>query len=130
MGFCAGKMFPGKYQGGFFSPPHGAWNRTTPVGAQVLFTSLKADGTADKTEVFAERWLNNSLCCDRPLDVAVTKDGSLLNSDDFAGAIYHVFDTAQPRGSACDLHCSAAPGLSQRCLQKRSDGRDGQAADR
>ena len=95
MSFYAGKMFPGKYQGGIFSAQHGSWNRTSPVGALVLFTSLKADGTADKTEVFAEGWLDsNGLYRGRPVDVAVMKDGSLLISDDFAGAIYRVSYTA------------------------------------
>ena len=95
MSFYAGRMFPAKYQGGFFSAQHGSWNRTKPVGAQVLFTSLKADGTADKTEVFAEGWLDsNGLYRGRPVDVAVMKDGSLLISDDFAGAIYRVTYTA------------------------------------
>jgi glucose/arabinose dehydrogenase len=91
MSFYTGRMFPAKYQGGFFSAQHGSWNRTKPVGAQVLFTSLKADGTADKTEVFAEGWLDeNGLYRGRPVDVAVMKDGSLLISDDFAGALYRV----------------------------------------
>jgi len=91
MSFYAGKAFPAAYQGGFFSAQHGSWNRTKPVGAQVLFTSLKADGTADKTEVFAEGWLDSDgIYRGRPVDVAVMKDGSLLISDDFAGAIYRV----------------------------------------
>lgn len=91
LSFYAGRMFPAKYQGGFFSAQHGSWNRTKPVGAQVLFTSLKADGTADKTEVFAEGWLDeNGIYRGRPVDVAVMKDGSLLISDDFAGALYRV----------------------------------------
>jgi glucose/arabinose dehydrogenase len=91
MAFYGGKMFPAKYQGGFFSAQHGSWNRTKQVGAQVLYTSLKADGTADKTEVFAEGWLDgNGIYRGRPVDVAPMKDGSLLISDDFAGAIYRV----------------------------------------
>lgn len=96
MSFYTGKQFPAKYQGGFFSAQHGSWNRTTPVGALVLFTSLKADGTADKTEVFAEGWLDpvTNTYRGRPVDVAVMKDGSLLVSDDFAGAIYRISYTA------------------------------------
>jgi len=91
MSFYTGKQFPAKYQGGFFSAQHGSWNRSKPVGAQVLFTSLKPDGTADKTEVFAEGWLDeNGIYRGRPVDVAVLKDGSLLISDDFAGALYRV----------------------------------------
>jgi glucose/arabinose dehydrogenase len=92
MAFYTGKSFPAAYQGGFFSAQHGSWNRTKPTGAQVLFTSLKADGTAAKTEVFASGWLDDSTGTyrGRPVDVAVMKDGSLLISDDFAGAIYRV----------------------------------------
>jgi len=95
MTFYTGKAFPAKYQGGIFSAQHGSWNRTKPIGARVMFTSLKADGTADKTEVFAEGWLDETgIYRGRPVDVAVAKDGSLLISDDFAGAIYRVTYTA------------------------------------
>jgi glucose/arabinose dehydrogenase len=95
MAFYTGKSFPGKYQGGIFSTQHGSWNRTKPIGARIMFTSLKADGTADKTEVFADGWLDDSgLYRGRPVDVAVMKDGSMLISDDFAGALYRVSYTA------------------------------------
>jgi glucose/arabinose dehydrogenase len=92
LAFYTGKQFPAKYQGGLFSAQHGSWNRTTPIGARVMFTSLKADGTADKTEVFADGWLDAStgLYRGRPVDVAMMKDGSMLVSDDFAGAIYRI----------------------------------------
>jgi glucose/arabinose dehydrogenase len=92
MTFYTGKQFPAKYQGGIFSAQHGSWNRTKPIGARVMFTSLKADGTADKTEVFADGWLDDATGTyrGRPVDVAVMKDGSLLVSDDFAGAIYRI----------------------------------------
>jgi len=90
--FYTGKAFPAKYQGGLFSAQHGSWNRTKPVGARIMFTSLKSDGTADKTEVFAEGWLagETGLYRGRPVDVAMMKDGSMLVSDDFAGAIYRI----------------------------------------
>jgi glucose/arabinose dehydrogenase len=92
MTFYSGKMFPAKYQGGIFSAQHGSWNRTTPVGARVMFTSLKPDGTADKTEPFAEGWLTeNGEYLGRPVDVAQLPDGSILVSDDFAGAIYRIW---------------------------------------
>jgi glucose/arabinose dehydrogenase len=92
MTFYTGRMFPAKYQGGIFNAQHGSWNRTTPIGARVMFTSLKPDGTADKTEIFAEGWLDAATGTyrGRPVDVAVMKDGSLLVSDDFAGAIYRI----------------------------------------
>lgn len=91
MTFYNGKMFPAKYQGGIFVAAHGSWNRSKPSGALIDFVSLKADGSADKHEVFASGWLDqNGIYRGRPVDVAVMKDGSLLISDDFAGAIYRV----------------------------------------
>lgn len=91
MTFYTGKQFPAKYRGGIFSVQHGSWNRTTPVGARVMFTSLKDDGTADKTEVFASGWLTpNGEYLGRPASVAQLNDGSLLVSDDTSGAIYRI----------------------------------------
>ncbi|MEO6407977.1 MAG: PQQ-dependent sugar dehydrogenase, partial [Burkholderiaceae bacterium] len=92
LAFYTGNKFPAKYQGGLFSAQHGSWNRTKPIGARIMFTSLKSDGTADKTEVFAEGWLDadTGLYRGRPVDVAMMKDGSMLISDDFAGALYRV----------------------------------------
>ena len=90
--FYTGNIFPQKYRDGIFSAQHGSWNRTTPVGARIMFTSLKPDGSADRTEVFAEGWLDPATMQyrGRPVDVAQMPDGSLLVSDDFAGAIYRI----------------------------------------
>lgn len=91
MVFYTGKKFPKKYQGAIFSAQHGSWNRTDPVGARVMVTYLKEDGTADKTETFAEGWLTgDGEYLGRPVDVAMLRDGSLLVSDDFAGALYRI----------------------------------------
>ena len=92
LAFYTGKAFPAKYQGALFSAQHGSWNRTKPIGARVMVTYLKPDGLPDKTEVFAEGWLDSETGTyrGRPVDVAVMKDGSLLISDDFAGALYRV----------------------------------------
>jgi glucose/arabinose dehydrogenase len=93
MTFYSGKTFPRKYQGAIFSAQHGSWNRTVPVGARVMVTYLKEDGTADgKSEPFAEGWLTeNGEYMGRPVDVAQLHDGSLLVSDDFAGALYRIW---------------------------------------
>ncbi len=92
MTFYSGTQFPAKYQGGIFVASHGSWNRTKPTGGLVNFVPLKADGTAGKPEVFAEGWLDavTNSYRGRPVDVAVWKDGSLLVSDDYAGAIYRI----------------------------------------
>lgn len=91
MTFYSGKQFPAKYQGGIFVASHGSWNRTKATGALINFIPLKADGTAGASEVFAEGWLDaNGVYKGRPVDVAQMKDGSILISDDYVGAIYRV----------------------------------------
>ena len=92
MMFYSGKMFPKKYQNGIFSAQHGSWNRTTPVGARVMFTSLNEDGSANETVPFAEGWLVDETgeYLGRPVDVEQYIDGSILVSDDLVGAIYRI----------------------------------------
>jgi glucose/arabinose dehydrogenase len=93
MTFYDGRMFPAKYRGGVFSAQHGSWNRTTPIGARIMFTSLNEKGGAAKTEVFASGWLDESTgeYFGRPVDVVQYLDGSILVSDDTAGAIYRIW---------------------------------------
>lgn len=92
MSFYRGNSFPAKYHGGIFSAQHGSWNRTVPVGAQVMFTALDDEGNAAGTEVFADGWLNKETgeYRGRPMDIAFLPDGSMLVSDDFAGAIWRI----------------------------------------
>ncbi|SCW79027.1 PQQ-dependent sugar dehydrogenase [Ancylobacter rudongensis] len=90
MTFYTGKQFPAQYRGGIFSVQHGSWNRTDPVGARVMFTSLNEDGTAAKSEPFAEGWLVDGEYLGRPAAVAQLNDGSLLVADDTSGAIYRI----------------------------------------
>ena len=91
MTFYSGKQFPAKYQNGMFVAAHGSWNRSKPTGALINFVPLNPDGTAGKSEVFADGWLDeNGVYKGRPVDVAPMKDGSLLISDDYVGAIYRV----------------------------------------
>jgi glucose/arabinose dehydrogenase len=92
MMFYTGSMFPKKYRGGIFSAQHGSWNRTTPIGARVMFTAVNDDGSVGETTVFADGWLDGGTgeYYGRPVDVAQLADGSILVSDDFAGAIYRI----------------------------------------
>ena len=91
MSFYTGSQFPAKYKGGIFSAQHGSWNRTEPVGARVMFTAVNEDGSAGATEVFADGWLDgNGEYLGRPVDVAQLRDGSILVSDDLAGAVYRI----------------------------------------
>jgi glucose/arabinose dehydrogenase len=92
MTFYTGRMFPERYRGGIFSAQHGSWNRTTPIGARVMFTRVGEDGKAAGTEIFAQGWLDQETgeYMGRPVDIAILPDGSLLVSDDYAGAIYRI----------------------------------------
>jgi glucose/arabinose dehydrogenase len=99
--FYRGTMFPERYRGGIFSAQHGSWNRSVPVGARVMFSTLKPDGTGDKSEPFAEGWnIPNGGYLGRPVDVAEMPDGSLLVSDDDAGDKRRLDGTRQRR--QCD----------------------------
>jgi glucose/arabinose dehydrogenase len=93
MTFYTGKMFPEQYRGGIFSAQHGSWNRSKPIGARVMFTAVAPDGSATETVPFAEGWLveETGEYLGRPVDVAPLSDGSILVSDDLAGAIYRIW---------------------------------------
>jgi glucose/arabinose dehydrogenase len=91
MSFYTGTMFPPPYRGGIFVAAHGSWNRRQPTGALINFVPIQPDGSAGPSQVFAEGWLDeNGSYRGRPVDVAPLKDGSLLISDDLAGALYRV----------------------------------------
>jgi glucose/arabinose dehydrogenase len=90
MAFYSGDQFPAKYKNAIFSAQHGSWNRTEPCGARVMVTYIDKDGKA-KMEPFAEGWLNENKEYDgRPMSITMLKDGSMLVSDDYAGAIYKI----------------------------------------
>jgi glucose/arabinose dehydrogenase len=87
--FYTGAMFPGEYKNRIFLAQRGSWNRTQKSGFKVMMVTLNA-GSAPKYEVFAEGWLQGEEIWGRPVYTQQMKDGSLLISDDYAGAIYRV----------------------------------------
>ena len=89
MRFYAGNIFPAEYQNQIFIAEHGSWNRTIPIGYRIILVRLNGN-RAIKKDVFAEGWLKKGQAWGRPVDVQVMPDGSLLVSDDRAGAIYRI----------------------------------------
>ena len=87
--FYTGSMFPAEYKNRAFLAQRGSWNRTQKIGFRVMMVTLR---TADvpKYEVFAEGWLQSDQIWGRPVYVQEMRDGSLLVSDDYAGAIYRI----------------------------------------
>jgi len=90
MRFYTGKMFPAKYHNAIFIARHGSWNRTKKIGGDVIVAYLNKDGSVKSQEVFLTGFLVNNAYIGRPVDVHVMKDGSMLVSDDHAGAVYRV----------------------------------------
>ncbi len=89
MRFYTGKMFPIQYRDQIFIAEHGSWNRTSPVGYQIILVRLQ-DGKPVSQEVFAQGWLKSFIPWGRPVDVLVMPDGALLVSDDYANAVYRI----------------------------------------
>lgn len=88
MRFYTGKMFPQKYQGAAFIARHGPWNRTKK-DADVAVAYIDAAGRVT-VEPFLTGFVENNSYIGRPVDVMFLPDGSMLVSDDHAGAIYRV----------------------------------------
>jgi glucose/arabinose dehydrogenase len=89
MRFYTGTQFPQQYRNQIFIAEHGSWNRSKKVGYRV--TLVRVDGnTGVSYEPFATGWLQGETAWGRPADVLVMADGSLLVSDDYAGAIYRI----------------------------------------
>ena len=89
MRFYTGNQFPPEYRNSIFVAEHGSWNRSKRIGYRVARVVVEG-GKAVKQEIFAEGWLDGSRVWGRPVDVEVMPDGSLLVSDDQAGAIYRI----------------------------------------
>lgn len=91
MRFYSGSMFPAAYRDNIFIAEHGSWNRSKKVGYRVVRVITGPDGSNAHQEVFAEGWLQpGEAVWGRPADVQPMPDGSLLISDDYAGAVYRV----------------------------------------
>ena len=92
--FYTGKMFPKKYRNNLIIAQHGSWNRTPEaghVGYQLRFVEIKKEKVVS-SEVFANGWLDKETNkgWGKPVDILQMPDGSILVSDDVAGAIYRI----------------------------------------
>jgi glucose/arabinose dehydrogenase len=90
MRFYTGNMFPKAYKNAIIVARHGSWNRSKKVGGDVVVVKLNKDGTMKSMEPFITGFLEDNKYIGRPVDVMQMKDGSLLVSDDWNGAVYRV----------------------------------------
>lgn len=90
MRFYTGSQFPKAYKNVAIIARHGSWNRSKKVGGDVMMAKLNKDGTMKSLEPFITGFLEDNKYVGRPVDVLQLKDGSLLVSDDWNGAVYRV----------------------------------------
>jgi glucose/arabinose dehydrogenase len=90
MRFYTGTQFPPEYRNQVFIAEHGSWNRSHKIGYRVTVVRLDSSGKVLSYQPFAEGWLQGESAWGRPADVLVAPDGSLLVSDDTAGAVYRI----------------------------------------
>ena len=86
--FYTGTQFPPRYHHALFIAEHGSWNRSSKVGYRVSVVTFDESGM--HYAPFITGWLEGERNWGRPNDVLMAPDGSLLISDDQAGAIYQV----------------------------------------
>jgi glucose/arabinose dehydrogenase len=90
MRFYTGRMFPRDYTDTIFIARHGSWNRTKKLGGDVVAVHINKSGSVASMEPFLTGFLADNNYLGRPADVEVMRDGSLLISDDWNGAVYRV----------------------------------------
>jgi glucose/arabinose dehydrogenase len=90
MRFYTGSMFPPAYKNAIFIARHGSWNKSVKEGGDVVVVKLNKDGTVKSMEPFMTGFLENNNYVGRPVDVLPMKDGSMLVSDDWNGAVYRI----------------------------------------
>ena len=94
--FYEGEQFPAEYKDRLFVAHHGSWNRTRKSGYDLMMATIDASGEVTHYETFASGWRKGEAHWGRPVDIAMLADGSILVSDDHAGAIYRIFYSGLP----------------------------------
>jgi len=90
MRFYTGKMFPPEYKDAIFLARHGSWNKSKKIGGDVIVVKLNPNGTVKSWEPFITGFLVDNNYIGRPVDMEWLKDGSMLLSDDYNGAVYRI----------------------------------------
>jgi glucose/arabinose dehydrogenase len=89
MRFYSGKQFPAAYAGAALIAEHGSWNRTRKSGYRVMTVRLRGNQVLSYTPLVTG-FEQDERAWGRPVDVQPLPDGSVLISDDLAGAVYRV----------------------------------------
>jgi glucose/arabinose dehydrogenase len=88
--FYTGAAFPDAYRNQLFIAEHGSWNRKERSGYRIVTVKLEGN-KAVAYEPFATGFnRGNENPFGRPVDLLMLEDGSMLVSDDTAGAIFRI----------------------------------------
>jgi glucose/arabinose dehydrogenase len=88
--FYTANMFPKTYKNAAIIARHGSWNRSRKVGGDLMVARFNKDGTMKSLEPFLTGFVEDNKYIGRPVDVLQMKDGSVLVSDDWNGAVYRI----------------------------------------
>jgi len=89
--FYDGNQFPAEYTGDLFAAEHGSWNRANRTGYEVIRVPLKDGHASGEFEDFLTGFVTaDGQAWGRPVGVAVSRDGSLLVTDDGSQSIWRV----------------------------------------
>jgi glucose/arabinose dehydrogenase len=91
--FYSGNGLGADYRNVILLARHGSWNRTVKIGGDVVLIKLNDDGTFRSMEPFVTGFIQNNNYVGRPVDLLPMKDGSVLVSDDYNGAVWRVSRT-------------------------------------
>lgn len=87
--FYTGTVFPETYRNRLFIAEHGSWNRKELNGYRITMVTLNG-AEAVQYQSFAVGFHRSKEVYGRPVDLLMLEDGSMLVSDDMAGAIYRI----------------------------------------
>ena len=93
MRFYTGTMFPESYRNAIFIARHGSWNRNRLVSYDVVVARTDTNGNVvGGVEEFMTGFRNDAeqKFSDRPTDVHMMRDGSMLVSGEQTGALYRI----------------------------------------
>lgn len=99
MSFYNGSQFPAEFAGDAFVSMRGSWNRKKPVGYEVVRVRFK-DGQPLSIKPFVTGFVTPEGEKGRLCGNAISRNGSLLFSDDRNGVIYRVSHTGKAETAA------------------------------
>lgn len=90
LAFYTGSLFPREYHGDLLVALHGSWDRSFPVGYEVVRVPVRGGVPAGEPRAFVSGWQVGRRWWGRPVDVLVLPDGRVLISDDHGGRVFAV----------------------------------------